>query len=102
MQRKVHIDPNCLNYSMKNEFILEKIVIIFLELCRPSAHNTLSKAKHLFNHPIKMIYNEILTLFVLIGSHYNVLAYVRCPYCDPNHMAYPNLEEAMRGNQKTG
>ena len=49
-----------------------------------------------------MIYNEILTLFVLIGSHHNALAYVRCPYCDPNHMAYPNLEEAMRGNQKTG
>ena len=49
-----------------------------------------------------MIYYEILTLFVLIGSDYNVLAYVRCPYCDPNHMAYPNLEEAMRGNQKTG
>ena len=22
---------------------------------------------------------------------------VLCPYCDPNHMAYPNLEEAMRG-----
>ena len=23
--------------------------------------------------------------------------FVICPYCDPNHVAYPNLEEAMRG-----
>jgi hypothetical protein len=23
--------------------------------------------------------------------------YVKCPYCDPNYMAFPNLEEAMRG-----
>ena len=66
------------------------------------AHNILSIQNNSFNHLIKMIYYEILTLFVLIGSHHNVLAYVRCPYCDPNHMAYPNLEEAMRGNQKTG
>ncbi len=25
------------------------------------------------------------------------LGYVICPYCDPNYMAFPNLEEAMRG-----
>ena len=24
-------------------------------------------------------------------------AYVLCPYCDPNHHAYPNLDEACRG-----
>ena len=23
--------------------------------------------------------------------------YVVCPYCDPNHVAYPNLEETCRG-----
>ena len=23
--------------------------------------------------------------------------YVICPYCDPNYVAFPNLEEAMRG-----
>ena len=23
--------------------------------------------------------------------------YVLCPYCDPNHSAYPNLDEACRG-----
>ncbi len=23
--------------------------------------------------------------------------FIICPYCDPNYMAYPNLEEAMRG-----
>ena len=27
----------------------------------------------------------------------NPWGFVLCPYCNPNHMAYPNLEEAMRG-----
>ena len=26
-----------------------------------------------------------------------VKSFVICPFCDPNHMAYPNLEEAVRG-----
>ena len=26
-----------------------------------------------------------------------VESFVICPYCDPNHMAYPNMEEAVRG-----
>ena len=26
-----------------------------------------------------------------------VESFVICPFCDPNHMAYPNLEEAVRG-----
>ena len=26
-----------------------------------------------------------------------VQSFVICPYCDPNHMAYPNMEEAVRG-----
>ena len=31
--------------------------------------------------------------YVYIG----VECFVICPYCDPNHMAYPNMEEAVRG-----
>ena len=38
-----------------------------------------------------MIY--ILALFLIQTT----LGFVLCPYCDPNHIAYPNLEEAMRG-----
>ena len=34
----------------------------------------------------------VLTFFV----QNNPWAFVLCPYCNPNHMAYPNLEEAMR------
>ena len=44
----------------------------------------------------KMIYKGILFLHYLYNFQ-NVECYVKCPYCDPNHMAYPNLEEAMRG-----
>ena len=38
-------------------------------------------------------------ILLVISQYNNVLvsAFVICPYCDPNHMAYPNLEEAMRG-----
>ena len=35
-----------------------------------------------------------LTPFLFYGS---TEAYVICPYCDPNYVAFPNLEEAMRG-----
>lgn len=35
----------------------------------------------------------IWLLFFNCSGH----GFVLCPYCDPNHMAYPNLEEAMRG-----
>lgn len=36
----------------------------------------------------------ILTFSSILAK---IEAFVLCPYCDPNHMAYPNLEEAMRG-----
>ena len=43
------------------------------------------------------MYSILITLFTINLFHIkNVKAYVKCPYCDPNHMAYPNLEEAMR------
>ena len=43
-------------------------------------------------------YLVVLILFNINLFHIKnvVKAYVKCPYCDPNHMAYPNLEEAMR------
>ena len=44
-----------------------------------------------------MFYYHLLFLYYLINNFQNVKCYVKCPYCDPNHMAYPNLEEAMRG-----
>jgi hypothetical protein len=39
---------------------------------------------------------ESLLLSILLICA-NVQAYVICPYCDPNYMAYPNLEETCRG-----
>ncbi len=38
----------------------------------------------------KSLYVGLLLLEATYG-------YVICPYCDPNYMAFPNLEEAMRG-----
>ena len=41
---------------------------------------------------------HITTLFLIVPRNgLDVQSYVICPYCDPNHMAYPNLEEAVRG-----
>ena len=37
-------------------------------------------------------------ILLLLSQHDVIIkAFVICPYCDPNHMAYPNLEEAVRG-----
>ena len=33
---------------------------------------------------------------LLLMPHYSE-GFLLCPYCNPSHMAYPNLEEAMRG-----
>ena len=38
-----------------------------------------------------------VVLFISQYNNFVVRAFVICPYCDPNHMAYPNLEEAVRG-----
>ena len=39
----------------------------------------------------------VATFLFLSQYEDNVKAFIICPYCDPNHMAYPNLEEAVRG-----
>ena len=36
----------------------------------------------------------LLHVFLLLKIN---SGYVICPYCDPNHVAYPNLEETCRG-----
>ncbi len=38
-----------------------------------------------------------LSVATLSPFSFLVAGYVICPYCDPNYMAFPNLEEAMRG-----
>ena len=41
---------------------------------------------------------QVVLLFILKhSSDIYVQSFVICPYCDPNHMAYPNMEEAVRG-----
>ena len=35
--------------------------------------------------------------FFFTPAHATLCGGVLCPYCNPSHMAYPNLEEAMRG-----
>ena len=41
---------------------------------------------------------RLIVLFISRYHHDIILeAFVICPYCDPNHMAYPNMEEAVRG-----
>jgi hypothetical protein len=39
----------------------------------------------------------VLFIIVLCILTEKSTCFVICPYCDPNYMAYPNLEEAMRG-----
>ena len=41
---------------------------------------------------------KFIVLFIL-KCRYDIFvdSFVICPYCDPNHMAYPNMEEAVRG-----
>ena len=41
---------------------------------------------------------KFIVLFIL-KYRYDIFveSFVICPYCDPNHMAYPNMEEAVRG-----
>ena len=36
-----------------------------------------------------------ISLLLFLTRHTS--GFVLCPYCDPNYIAYPNLEEAMRG-----
>ena len=45
------------------------------------------------------MYTHIVLLFILLhrNGFEEVKGFIICPYCDPNHMAYPNLEEAVRG-----
>ena len=41
--------------------------------------------------------SSVSTLLIILQYDVTVNAFIICPYCDPNHMAYPNLEEAVRG-----
>ena len=40
---------------------------------------------------------RVLILLIVSYTVIRVKSFVICPYCDPNHMAYPNMEEAVRG-----
>lgn len=44
---------------------------------------------------LSSILHQILPALIFYSHHAD--SFVVCPYCDPNYMAYPNLEEAMRG-----
>ena len=41
--------------------------------------------------------DRVLILLIISYTISRVKTFVICPYCDPNHMAYPNMEEAVRG-----
>ena len=43
------------------------------------------------------MYLRVLLLLIISYNDIRVNSFVICPYCDPNHMAYPNMEEAVRG-----
>ena len=62
-----------------------------------------SKNQEQLNHinsttqPDMMLLQVILLFILKHSSDIFVQSFVICPYCDPNHMAYPNMEEAVRG-----
>ena len=44
-----------------------------------------------------MLLRVVTILLIRLYHDIRVKSFVICPYCDPNHMAYPNMEEAVRG-----
>ena len=65
----------------------------------PSISNIADIGKR-YSKDTKTICTMLRRVLLLLTISYNdirVDSFVICPYCDPNHMAYPNMEEAVRG-----
>ena len=74
------------NRSLKKDFV------------KPSTTYTLVGRFFSFcRHQIRETAMTPLPLLLLLYLVRLISGYVICPYCDPNYMAYPNLEESCRG-----
>ena len=63
---------------------------------------SISIAKLLFAYLALKLLTTMISKFIvffILKCRYGIFvdSFVICPYCDPNHMAYPNMEEAVRG-----